>query len=189
MPDGFDTYENRYSNAKLMTIATLSNSKLKNKIVSPKEGSFTKDFESDEIISLYDFSIKMKKENIPLIIFAGKEFGSGKSNIWAAKGIKLLGVKAIIAKSFDYIYKSNLISMGVLPLEFIGDDIDTLKLKGDEVVTIKSDEIKISNKIKVEIKKGDEIKTIIVLSKLDTKEEIMYYKNGGVLSYLLKDTK
>lgn len=186
MPDEFGTYENRYSNAEVMTRATLSNSRLKNKIVYPKEGGFTKDFESGEILSLYDFSTKVKNEN-PLVLFAGTNFGKGKENLWAAKGIRLLGVKVVIAKSFDYIYKSNLISIGVLPLEFIGDDIDTLKLKGDELVTIKSDEIKINNKIEVDIKKDDEIKSILVQSKLDSKDEILYYKNGGVLPYLLKN--
>lgn len=182
----YGKFENRKSNIELMIRGTFSNTKLRNKIISSKEGGFTKDFLSGEIISIYDFSSDMQKQNIPLVIFAGSYYGIGESIDWAAKGTKLLGVKAIIAKSFAHNHRLNLISMGILPLEFIDDDIESLQLKGDEQISIKSNEIKINSKVNIEIKRNDEVKTIIVKSKLETKDELIYYKNGGILSYLLK---
>lgn len=185
-PDEFNTFGNRCGNAQTMVRGTLSNIKLKNKMVSPKEGGFTKDFSNGEIMPIYDFSEKMKEQNTPLVIFAGSEYGIGTPRDWAAKGIKLLGVKVVIAKSFGKMHKLNLVSMGILPLEFIEDDIESLNLKGDEVITIKTNDIKANVKIEIEIKKDDEVRTIVVQSRLDTKAEVSYYKNGGILSYLLK---
>ncbi|MGB5793561.1 aconitate hydratase AcnA [Poseidonibacter sp.] len=187
-PDEFNSFENRSANEEVMIRGTLSNSKLKNKIVSPKEGGYTKDFQSSEIMSFYDFSLKMKKENTPLVIFAGDNFGIGKLRDWAVKGIKQLGVQAIVAKSFSKEYKTSLISMGILPLEFIDDDIKSLNLKGNELISIKTENIKIDQKIQIEIKRKDEVFKVTVLSCLNTIEQIQYYKNGGILSYLLKNT-
>ena len=186
-PDEFDTFENRVSNAEVMSRGILSNIKLKNKIVSPKEGGFTKDFLSGEIMSIYDFSIKMKEEHTPLVIFAGKNYGIGEQRAWAAKGLKLLGVKAVIAKSFNKKHKSDLVSMGILPLEFIDDDLDSLYLNGDELISIESNDIKMNSKIEIQIIKSYDTKTITVQSRLDSKDEVLYYKNGGVLAYLLKN--
>lgn len=186
-PDEFDTFENRVSNAEVMNRGILSNIKLKNKIVSSKEGGFTKDFLSGEIMSIYDFSIKMKEEHTPLVIFAGKNYGIGEQRAWAAKGLKLLGVKAVIAKSFNKKHKSDLVSMGILPLEFIDDDLDSLYLNGDELISIESNDIKMNSKIEIQIKKSYDTKTITVQSRLDSKAEVLYYKNGGVLAYLLKN--
>ena len=185
--DEFGNFEDRRLNVEVMIRGTFSNTKLKNKIVSPKEGGFTKDFLSGEIIPIYDFCEEMQKTNTPLVIFAGSYYGIGESIDWAAKGTKLLGVKAIIAKSFAHNHRLSLISMGILPLEFIDDDIETLHLQGDELISIKSKEIKINAKINIEIKRNDEVKVIGVKSKLETKNELIYYKNGGVLSYLLKN--
>lgn len=186
-PDEFDTFENRVSNAEVMSRGILSNIKLKNKIVSSKEGGFTKDFLSGEIMSIYDFSIKMKEEHTPLVIFAGKNYGIGEQRAWAAKGLKLLGVKAVIAKSFNKKHKSDLVSMGILPLEFIDDEVDSLYLNGDELISIESNDIKMNSKIEIQIKKSYDTKTITVQSRLDSKAEVLYYKNGGVLAYLLKN--
>ena len=186
-PDEFDTFENRVSNAEVMSRGILSNIKLKNKIVSPKEGGFTKDFSSGEIMPIYDFSIKMKEEHTPLVIFAGKNYGIGEQRAWAAKGLKLLGVKAVIAKSFNKKHKSDLVSMGILPLEFIDDDLDSLYLNGDELISIESNDIKMNSKIEIQIIKSYDTKTITVQSRLDSKAEVLYYKNGGVLAYLLKN--
>ena len=185
--DEFGNFEDRRLNVEVMLRGTFSNTKLKNKIVSPKEGGFTKDFLSGEIIPIYDFCEEMQKTNTPLVIFAGSYYGIGESIDWAAKGTTLLGVKAIIAKSFAHNHRLSLISMGILPLEFIDDDIETLHLQGDELISIKSKEIKINAKINIEIKRNDEVKVIGVKSKLETKNELIYYKNGGVLSYLLKN--
>ena len=170
-----------------MSRGILSNIKLKNKIVSSKEGGFTKDFLSGEIMSIYDFSIKMKEEHTPLVIFAGKNYGIGEQRAWAAKGLKLLGVKAVIAKSFNKKHKSDLVSMGILPLEFIDDDLDSLYLNGDELISIESNDIKMNSKIEIQIIKSYDTKTITVQSRLDSKAEVLYYKNGGVLAYLLKN--
>jgi aconitate hydratase len=185
--DQYGNFENRESNIEVMLRGTFSNTKLKNKIINPKEGGFTKDFLSEEIISIYEFSDEMQKENIPLVIFAGSYYGIGESIDWTAKGTKLLGVKAIIAKSFAPNHKLNLISMGILPLEFIDDDIESLHLKGDEIISIKTNDIKINARIPIEIKRKNELRIINVKSKLETKNEINYYKNGGVLSYLLQN--
>jgi aconitate hydratase len=185
--DEYGKFENRKSNVEVMIRGAFSNTKLRNKIISSKEGGFTKDFLSGEIVSIYDFSSEMKKQNTPLVIFAGSYYGIGESIDWAAKGTKLLGVKAIIAKSFAHNHRLNLISMGILPLEFIDDDIESLHLQGDEQISIKSKEIKINSKVNIEIKRNDEVKIITVKNKLETKNEIIYYKNGGVLSYLLKN--
>lgn len=183
----FGSFENRRLNVEVMIRGTFSNKILKNKIVSPKEGGYAKDFSSGEIIPIYDFCEEMQKINTPLVIFAGSYYGIGESLDWAAKGTKLLGVKAIIAKSFAHNHRLNLISMGILPLEFIDDDIESLHLKGDEQISIKSNEIKINAKINIEIRRNDEVKVISAKSKLETKNELIYYKNGGVLSYLLKN--
>lgn len=186
-PDEFNTFGSRKGNAEVMARGTLSNIRLKNKIVNPKEGGFTKDFLTGEIMSIYDFSMRVKEQNIPLVIFAGSEYGKGNAREWAAKGTKLLGVKAVIAKSFDKRHKSDLAAMGILPLEFIDDDIENLYLKGDEIITIKTDDIRPNAKIELEIKRSYETRTIIVQSRLDTKTEVIYYKNGGVLAYMLKN--
>ena len=186
-PDEFNSFESRSANEEVMIRGTLSNSKLKNQMVFPKEGGYTKDFQSSEIMNFYDFSLKMEKDNTPLVIFAGSDFGIGKLQDWAVKGIKHLGVKVIIAKSFSKEYKQSLIKMGILPLEFIDDDIKSLNLKGNELITIKTDNIKIDQKVEIEIKRNDEVFKVTVLSCLNTIEQIQYYKNGGILSYLLKN--
>ncbi|WP_108061024.1 aconitate hydratase AcnA [Poseidonibacter lekithochrous] len=185
-PDEFNTFANRRGNAEIIERGTLSNIRLRNKMVLPKEGGYTKDFETGELLSIFEFAQNMKAENKNLVLFAGQNYGVGQSRDWAAKGTKLLGVKAVIAKSFDLIHKLNLIKMGILPLEFIDDDINTLSLKGNEIISIRSNMIITNSKINLEIKRESEIITITLQSTLDSNEEIMYYKNGGVLSYLLK---
>ena len=187
LPDEFDTYENRHANAFIMIRSILSNIKLQNKIVSPKEGGFTKDFQTGEILPIYDFSFRMKENNTPLVVIAGNRFGIGEKNEWAVKGLKLLGVKVVIAKSFSKNYKQDLIKVGILPLEFIDDDIQTLKLKGDELININTHRIKVNDKIDVKIVKNDEVREITFQSKLESKIEVEYYKKGGALEYLLKD--
>ena len=186
-PDEFNTFANRRGNAEIIERGTLSNIKLRNKMVLPKEGGYTKDFETGELLSIFEFAQNMKAENRALVLFAGENYGVGESKDWAAKGTKLLGVDAVIAKSFDPIHKLNLIKMGILPLEFIDDDINTLSLKGNEFISIHSNMIITNSKINLEIRRESEVITITLQSMLDSNEEILYYKNGGVLSYLLKD--
>ena len=188
LPDEFDTFENRYANSLVMTTSILSDSKLQNKIVKPKEGGYTKDFETSEIMSIYDFCTKMKNNNTPLIIFSGSSFCIEDKNDWTVKGLKLLGVDVIVAKSFSKSYKNDLLKLGILPLEFIDDDIESLKLKGDEIINIQSKRLKANDKIELEICRSEQCKVITVLSKIQNDRELEYYKNGGVLEYLLKDT-
>lgn len=186
-PDEFNTFGNRRANVEVIERGTLSNIKLRNRMVLPKEGGYTKDFESGELLSIFEFAQKMKVENKPLVLFAGDNYGVGDSKDWAAKGTKFLGIKAVIAKSFDPIHKLNLIKMGILPVEFIDDDINSLNLKGNESVSISSSSIVSNGKINLEIKRDSEVIRILAQSKLDTNEELLYYKNAGVLSYLLKN--
>lgn len=182
----YNSFESRACNAEVMVRGTLDNSNIKNSMVS-KEGGYTKDYESNEIVSIYEKSQIFKKLNKSLVIFAGREFGIGNSMSWAVKGVKLLGVKVIIAKSFDLVFKADLVRLGVLPLEFIDDDIQSLKLKGNELISIEENEIKADSKIVVIIHKDEVDIEIELKCRLDNEDEVSYYKNGGVLSYLLKN--
>ena len=125
---------------------------------------------------------------MPLVVVAGQEYGTGSSRDWAAKGTMFLGVRAVIAESFERIHRSNLIGMGVLPLEFI-DDINsrTLDLKGDEIITIPFDDLSPRQKMRMMIRNKQGERCIEVCSRLDTQEEIAYFKNGGILQYVLKN--
>ena len=142
-------------------------------------------------MSVYDAAIEYKKRGNHLVVMAGKEYGTGSSRDWAAKGTKLLGVKAVIAESFERIHRSNLIGMGILPLQFV-DNIDrkNLNLKGSELISIVDIEkgFEPSDKVKLEIKySSGEIKKIETLCRIDTKNELEYYKNGGILQYVLRN--
>lgn len=150
-----------------------------------KEGGYTIDYETSEIVSIFEKAEKFKKLDKPLLIFAGENFGIGEKREWAVKSIKLLGVKAIIAKSFDEEYRKSLLYYGVLPLEFIEDDIDSLKLKGDENISILADKIKVDGKVKAYINRGFDEVVVKLKIRIDTQEEVEYYKKGGVLPFLL----
>ena len=140
---------------------------------------------------VYDAVVEYKKRGTDLVVIGGKEYGTGSSRDWAAKGTKLLGIKAVIAESFERIHRSNLIGMGVLPLQFInGVNRQNLKLNGSELFTVKKLEkgIKPSEEVELEIKYNNgEIKKIKVLSRIDTMNELEYYKNGGILQYVLRN--
>ena len=155
------------------------------------EGGFTKLYPEGKIIPVYDAVVEYKKRGTDLVVIGGKEYGTGSSRDWAAKGTKLLGVKTVIAESFERIHRSNLIGMGILPLQFI-DNMDRKKLNliGSELISIIEIEkgINPSDKIKVEIKYvSGEIKKIQTLCRIDTKNELEYYKNGGILQYVLRN--
>ncbi|RXK07669.1 aconitate hydratase [Halarcobacter ebronensis] len=182
----YGTFASRRGDANLMVRAAFDSLNIKNMMVS-KEGSFTMDYESNEIVSIFEKSQKFKNQNRALVIFAGKEYGIGSARNWAAKAIRLLGVKAIIAKSFCNRHRLNLIALGVLPLEFIDDDISSLKLKGNEEISIISEEIKKGAIIKAIIYKNELEIQIELKCRLDSDDEVKYYKNGGVLSYQLKN--
>lgn len=183
-PDQFGTYEKRYDDVEVLKRGLFSISKIKNKIVFPKEGGYTKDFENKEIVTIYEYAQKMKNQNKPLVILSNKKFATLYNNLQAIKGLKLLGIKVIVAKSFEKNFKEDLIKVGILPLELIEDDLK--ELKGDELITIKTTDLKINSKFEIEIKKADEVKYLKVLSRLDNKLELLYFKYGGILNYLIK---
>ena len=155
------------------------------------EGGFTKLYPEEKIMPIYDAVVEYKKRGTDLLVIGGKEYGTGSSRDWAAKGTKLLGVKAVIAESFERIHRSNLIGMGILPLQFI-DNINrkNLNLVGSELISVIEIEngINPSDKITLDIKySSGEIKKIKTLCRIDTKNELEYYKNGGILQYVLRN--
>ena len=182
----FNSYGSRRGNHEIMMRGTFANIRIKNEIVPGVEGGFTKFFNTDEQMSIYDAAIEYEKKNIPLVVFAGKEYGTGSSRDWAAKGTKLLGIKAVIAESFERIHRSNLIGMGVLPLQFIdGQNKQTLKLDGSEIVSIKGlNNISPNSEIDCEIHSNQK-RNIKLLCRIDTTKELDYYKQGGILQYVL----
>jgi len=170
-----------------MARGTFANVRLVNKLIN-EVGSKTKVFPSGDEMDIYSASSKYKSENIPLIIIAGKEYGSGSSRDWAAKGPVLLGVKAVIAESYERIHRSNLAGMGILPLEFLkGESAITLDLKGDETFDILLEPIITTGMIvKVKTSTGKEFNTKL---RLDTAPEIEYYRCSGILQYVLRNIK
>jgi len=182
----FNSYGSRRGNHEIMMRGTFANIRIKNEIVPGVEGGVTKFFDINKQMSIYDAAIEYKKKNIPLVVFAGKEYGTGSSRDWAAKGTKLLGIKAVIAESFERIHRSNLIGMGVLPLQFIeGQNKTLLKLNGSEIITIKDlKNITPNSKIDCEIQ-SDQKRIIKLLCRIDTIKELDYYKEGGILQYVL----
>tara|TARA_B110001452_G_C15023593_1_gene357762 strand:- start:177 stop:707 length:531 start_codon:yes stop_codon:yes gene_type:complete len=173
-----------------MMRGTFANIRIKNEMAPGTEGGFTKLYPEGTVMPVYDAVKKYKKRGTDLVVIGGKEYGTGSSRDWAAKGTKLLGVKTVIAESFERIHRSNLIGMGVLPLQFTGEMNRTnLNLIGSELITILEIEkgVKPLDHISVEIKydTGD-IKKIKTLCRIDTKNELEYYKNGGILQYVLR---
>jgi len=182
----FNSYGSRRGNHEIMMRGTFANIRIKNEILPGTEGGVTKFFGTDEKMSIYDAAIEYAKKNIPLVVFAGKEYGTGSSRDWAAKGTKLLGIKAVIAESFERIHRSNLIGMGVLPLQFIGTQNKTsLNLDGSELISIRGlDSISPNSELDCEIQSDQERNTKL-LCRIDTIKEMDYYKQGGILQYVL----
>ena len=176
----FNSYGARRGNHEVMMRGTFANIRIKNKIVPEVEGGYTK--YKGEVMSIYDAAEKYKKDKTPLVIFAGKEYGTGSSRDWAAKGTSLLGVYAVIAESFERIHRSNLIGMGVIPLQ-LQQTIDSLNLKGDEVIEIIGLNSNISPKQKLQCKINDKI--IEVIARIDTEIEIEYLRQGGIMQYVI----
>jgi aconitate hydratase len=187
----FNSYGSRRGNHEVMMRGTFANIRIRNEMVPGVEGGFTKHYPDGEIMSIYDAAMAYQKQNIPLIIVAGKEYGTGSSRDWAAKGPKLQGVHAVIAESFERIHRSNLIGMGILPLQFReGMTRKTLKLDGTEIISIVglSDDMKPGASIKAIISRSNGSKEEVILhSRIDTQNEIEYYRNGGILQYVLRN--
>ena len=190
LPKDYNSYGSRRGNHEVMMRGTFANIRIRNEMAPGTEGGFTKLYPEGKILPIYEAVIEYKKRGTDLVVLGGKEYGTGSSRDWAAKGTKLLGVKIIIAESFERIHRSNLIGMGILPLQFTnGVNRLNLKLTGAELITVIDLEKGITplEKIKVEIKydSGD-IKMIETICRIDTKNEIEYFKNDGILKYVLR---
>jgi len=187
----FNSYGARRGNHEVMLRGTFGNIKIRNEMAPGTEGGFTTLQPEGKVMSVYDAAIEYKKRNNDLVVIAGKEYGTGSSRDWAAKGTKLLGIKAVIAESFERIHRSNLIGMGVLPLQFKeGFDRKKLNITGAELITVVDIDkgIKPREEVSCEIKYKDGTSKIIkVLCRIDTENEIEYYKHGGILQYVLRN--
>jgi aconitate hydratase len=180
-PKDFNSYGSRRGNHEVMVRGTFANIRLRNEMAPGTEGGVTK--KDGEEMSIYDAAMAYAEEETPLIVLAGKEYGSGSSRDWAAKGTNLLGVKAVIAESFERIHRSNLVGMGVLPLQFAdGEDAESLGLEGDEEFSITG--IEGGEAKEVSVKAGDKEFTCRV--RIDTPKEVQYFKHGGILPFVLR---
>ncbi|MBN9542698.1 MAG: aconitate hydratase AcnA [Alphaproteobacteria bacterium] len=189
-PKDFNSYGARRGNHEVMMRGTFANIRIKNEMISGVEGGYTKHIDSSEHESIYDAAMKYQASNTPTVIFAGKEYGTGSSRDWAAKGTLLLGVKAVVSESFERIHRSNLVGMGILPLVFKnGETRKSLNLKGDETIDILGLEKGISPKMDLRLiitrKDGSKLETLVTC-RIDTKTEVEYYLHGGILPYMIR---
>jgi len=189
-PIDFNSYGARRGNHEVMMRGTFANVRLRNQLVPGVEGGVTRYLPEDAQMSIFDAAMKYKADGTPLIVLAGKEYGSGSSRDWAAKGPMLLGIRAVIAESFERIHRSNLIGMGILPLEFLdGADRTTYALSGEETYDIVGLESGIKPRMELTVRvsgaQRDSL-SIKVLLRIDTPDEAEYYRNGGILHYVLR---
>ena len=191
----FNQYGTRRGNHEVMMRGTFANIRIKNQMVRDEagnvvEGGYAIHQPSGERMAIYDAAMRYKQEGVPLVVMAGKEYGTGSSRDWAAKGTNLLGVRAVIAESFERIHRSNLVGMGVMPLVFQGSDSwASLGLKGDEVLTLRgiAEDLTPRKKMTLEVKSSDgSVKEVPLLCRIDTLDELEYFKNGGILPYVLR---
>jgi len=184
----FNSYGSRRGNHQVMIRGTFGNIRLKNQLVSPKEGSFTKKFPENSEMDIYQAAMAYQKEKTPLVVLAGKEYGTGSSRDWAAKGTNLLGIKAVIAQSYERIHRSNLVGMGVLPLEFIsGESWQSLGLDGSEIFTFEGiNGITPRKIIQVTATSHENTISFQVIARLNTEIDVAYYQHGGILPYVLR---
>lgn len=186
----FNSYGSRRGNHEVMMRGTFANIRIRNLMVEGTEGGITRHIPSGEVMSIYDAAMRYQAENIPLVVLAGAEYGTGSSRDWAAKGARLLGVKAVVAKSFERIHRSNLIGMGVLPLQFSAqDDAQSLGLTGTESISLTgiNDDLKPGQRVHaVAIKDNGDKVEFELICRIDTADEVHYYKSGGILHYVLR---
>jgi aconitate hydratase len=186
----FNSYGSRRGNDRVMTRGTFANIRLKNALVAPKEGGWTRYLPTGEQMSVYDAAMRYKQDGTPLVVLAGKLYGAGSSRDWAAKGTFLLGVRAVLAESFERIHRSNLIGMGVLPLRFReGDSAQSLGLTGEETFSLPDlgDGLKPRQELTLHVKAADgSERDIPVVAGIDTPIEVEYYRHGGILNYVLR---
>ena len=190
-PEDFNSYGSRRGNHEVMMRGTFANVRIKNKMVDGVEGGFSKHYPSGDQLSVYETAMRYKEEEVPLVVFGGKEYGTGSSRDWAAKGTSLLGVKAVIVESFERIHRSNLVGMGVLPLQFKdGMSWKQLCIKGDEKfdLTGLSDGVHPSQSVNMTLTRADgTVENHELLCRIDTEDEADYYRHGGILSYVLRN--
>jgi aconitate hydratase len=174
-----------------MTRGTFANVRIKNLMVPGVEGGVTKFYPGGETMSIFDASMKYQAQGTPLVVIAGQEYGTGSSRDWAAKGTRLLGVKAVVAASFERIHRSNLVGMGVLPLQFPeGVNAQTLVLDGTEIFSVLglSDNLKPRQNVTLRIARADgRVEELAVILRIDTPIEIEYYRHGGILPFVLRE--
>ncbi|MDB5496922.1 MAG: acnA [Phenylobacterium sp.] len=186
----FNSYGARRGNHEIMMRGTFANIRIRNRITPEIEGGMTKHFPSGDVMSIYDAAMRYQSEGRSLVVFAGKEYGTGSSRDWAAKGTKLLGVRAVVAESFERIHRSNLVGMGVLPLQFLQEGWHKLGLTGEEIVTIRGlTELSPRRQLTIEMYRPSDgrIARFPVRCRIDTPTELEYFKNGGVLNYVLRN--
>jgi aconitate hydratase len=188
-PHEFNSYGARRGNHEVMMRGTFANIRLRNQLAPGTEGGWTLYLPGGEKMAIYDAAVKYREAGVPLVVIAGKEYGSGSSRDWAAKGARLLGVRAVIAESYERIHRSNLLGMGVLPLEFrAGENRETLGLTGHEVFEIEGVSA-LAPKLPITVHAKSEdgrVKTFSVIARADTPEEVSYYRHGGILQYVLR---
>ncbi len=198
-PADFNSYGSRRGNHEVMVRGTFANVRLRNKLAPGTEGGVTRLLPEGEQMSIFDAAVKYAERATPLVILAGKEYGSGSSRDWAAKGPKLLGVRAVIAESYERIHRSNLVGMGILPLQFVdGENVESLGLTGEEVFdfpglkALLDSKFSAGRKLQVVVQSTPDSKYILkqrvfdVMVRIDTPQEILYYENGGILQYVLR---
>ncbi|HEX2890041.1 aconitate hydratase AcnA [Vineibacter terrae] len=190
-PEDFNQYGTRRGNHEVMMRGTFANIRLKNEMVNGVEGGFTHHYQSDEAQPIYDVAMRYKQDHTPQIIIAGKEYGTGSSRDWAAKGVNLLGVKAVVSETFERIHRSNLVGMGVLPLQFKdGMTRKDLNLTGYETFDVSGIDGGLKPRMDLPLTihyRDGSTRTVTVTCRIDTAEEIAYFKNGGVLQYVLRN--
>jgi aconitate hydratase len=190
-PKDFNSYGSRRGNDQVMLRGTFANVRIKNTLVAPKEGGYTIHQPTGDEMSIYDAAMRYKDESVPLVIMTGAEYGTGSSRDWAAKGTLLMGVRAVVAESFERIHRSNLIGMGVLPLQFKnGEGVESLGLDGTETYSLSGlggTTVRPLQDVALSIKRSDGtvVKTDVTL-RIDTPVEIEYYRHGGILQYVLR---
>jgi aconitate hydratase len=186
----FNSYGARRGNHEVMMRGTFANIRIRNKITPEIEGGVTKHYPSGEVMPIYDAAMRYKAEGRGSVVFAGKEYGTGSSRDWAAKGTKLLGVRAVIAETFERIHRSNLVGMGVLPLQFIAEGWKRLGLTGEEIVTIRDlTDIHPRRQLMVELYRPSDgkIARFPVRCRIDTATELEYFRPGGILNFVLRN--
>jgi len=189
-PHDFNSYGSRRGNHEVMMRGTFANIRLRNQLAPGTEGGFTKHMPDGEDMTIYDASVKYRDEGTALIVIAGKEYGTGSSRDWAAKGPKLLGVRAVIAESFERIHRSNLVGMGILPLQFLeGETAASLGLTGKESFTINGlADLTPGQQLQVSAASNGTVQEFTVINRIDTPNEIEYFRHGGILAYVLRQT-